>query len=236
MKSAELFLALVAGGQAAGAAARAPRDNIAKLKQIQVSGTDLTIPPVPQQGRNADAIRARLKRVRLPPGFRIELFAVVPDARHMAVAPSTNMVFVGTRKTTVWAVADDGRLYIALCQPHKVPPAAKADGYSPPGISGIVRMKTDGAGREVFARGIRNSVGMDFNPKDKSLCFTGNQTNGLGGGPAFRLPVRERPLPGGGFGRRARLEGPEGQALTDAEIDDLSAWHASLQMELRARK
>ena len=29
------------------------------------------------------------------------VFAVVPDARHMAVAPSTNMLFVGTRKTTV---------------------------------------------------------------------------------------------------------------------------------------
>ena len=32
----------------------------------------------------------------------------------------------------------------------------------------------------MFARGIRNSVGMDFNPKDKSLWFTDNQTDGLG--------------------------------------------------------
>ena len=32
--------------------------------------------------------------------------ALVPDARHMAVAPSTNMLFVGTRKTTVWAVTN----------------------------------------------------------------------------------------------------------------------------------
>jgi hypothetical protein len=28
---------------------------------------------------------------------------VVPDARYLAVAPSTNMLFVGTRKTNVWA-------------------------------------------------------------------------------------------------------------------------------------
>ena len=80
--------------------------NIEKLKQMKVATTDLNIPPVPQGGANADAIRANLKRVKLPPGFKIDLYAIVPDARHMAVAPSTNMLFVGTRKTTVWAVTD----------------------------------------------------------------------------------------------------------------------------------
>ena len=266
MKVAKLWLALAAGGLALGAAAQAPKDNMSNLKQMKVSGTDLTIPPVPQEGKNADAIRNNLKRVKLPPGFKIELFAVVPDARHMAVAPSTNMVFVGTRKTTVWAVtdrnsdgvadevkpfapslnfkvpngvcwtkdgvlvvvehnrvlsfpaaeffyegpdvavgeivpqgqlipveeesynhgarvcrvADDGKLYIAVGQPHNVPPAAKVDMYSQLGIGGVLRMKMDGTQREVFARGIRNSVGMDFNPKDKTLWFTDNQTDGLG--------------------------------------------------------
>ena len=266
MKVAKLLLALAAGGMALGAAAQAPKDNMSNLKQMKVSGTDLTIPPVPQEGKNADAIRNNLKRVKLPPGFKIELFAVVPDARHMAVAPSTNMVFVGTRKTTVWAVtdrnsdgvadevkafapslnfkvpngvcwtkdgvlvvvehnrvlsfpaaeffyegpdvavgeivpqgqlipveeesynhgarvcrvADDGKLYIAVGQPHNVPPAAKVDLYSQLGIGGIMRMKMDGSQREVFARGVRNSVGMDFNPKDKTLWFTDNQTDGLG--------------------------------------------------------
>ena len=38
----------------------------------------------------------------------------------------------------------------------------------------------DGTGREVFARGIRNSVGMDFNPKDKTLWFTDNQSDYMG--------------------------------------------------------
>src|SRR5512141_1583466 len=88
------------------------QQNIEKLKQFKVSGTDLNIPPVSQTGKNADAIRENLKRIKLPPGFKIDLYAIVPDARHMAVAPSTNMLFVGTRKTTVWAVTDrtsDGR-------------------------------------------------------------------------------------------------------------------------------
>ena len=82
------------------------QQNIEKLKQMKVATTDLNIPVVPQTGKNADAIKENLKRVKLPPGFKIELFAVVPDARHMAVAPSANMIFVGTRKTSVWAVTD----------------------------------------------------------------------------------------------------------------------------------
>ena len=89
-----------------GGQAEAQSQNLEKLKQMKVATTDLNIPVVPQTGANANAIRENLKRVKLPPGFKIELYAVVPDARHMAVAPSTNMLFVGTRKTTVWAVTD----------------------------------------------------------------------------------------------------------------------------------
>jgi hypothetical protein len=48
------------------------------------------------------------------------------------------------------------------------------------GIDGIIRMNPDGSGREVFARGIRNSVGMDFNPQDGILWFTDNQVDRMG--------------------------------------------------------
>jgi len=266
MKLLKLLLALTAAGMVVGASAQAPKDNMSNLKQMKVSGTDLNIPTIPQEGRKADALRANLKKIKLPPGFKIELYAVVPDARHMAVAPSTNMLFVGTRKTTVWAVTDrnsegmasevkafapslnfkvpngvcwtkdgvlvvvehnrvlsfpaaeffyegpdvavgeivaqgqlipveeesynhgarvcrmgeDGKLYVSLGQPHNVQPAGKVDMYNQLGIGGIVRMNMDGSKREVFARGVRNSVGMDFNPKDKSLWWTDNQTDGLG--------------------------------------------------------
>ncbi len=243
------------------------QQNIEKLKQFKVSGTDLNIPPVPQSGRNADAIRNNLRNIKMPPGFKIELYAIVPDARHMAVAPSTNMLFVGTRKTTVWAVTDrnsdyvadevkpfapslkfnvpngvcwtpngflivaehnrilnfpaaeffyegpdvavievvpqgklipveeesfnhgartcrigpDGMLYITMGQPFNVQPRDKLKLFDELGIGGIVRMNAfDGSKREVFARGIRNSVGMDFNPKDKTLWFTDNQVDGMG--------------------------------------------------------
>ena len=93
--------------------ANAAPDNLATLKQFKVATTDLNIPVVAQEGKNADAIRENLKRIKLPPGFSIDLFAIVPDARHMAIAPSTNMLFVGTRKTTVWAVTDRNGDYTA---------------------------------------------------------------------------------------------------------------------------
>ena len=249
------------------AAMPAAAQNLETLKKMKVATTDLNIPLVPQTGRNADAIKANLKRVKLPAGFSIDLYAVVPDARHMAVAPNTNMLFVGTRKTTVWAVTDrnsggvatevksfapslkftnpngvcwtkdgflivaehnrvlnfpaaeffyegpdvavievvpqgglipveeesynhgartcrvgpDGQLYITLGQPHNVQPRDKLKLYTDTGIGGMVRMNAfDGSKREVYATGIRNSVGQDFNPKDGTLWFTDNQTDGMG--------------------------------------------------------
>lgn len=64
---------------------------------------------VAQAGPRADAIRENLKRIRLPAGFRIELHAMVPGARHLAIAPGEGLVVVGTRGTTVWAVAERDR-------------------------------------------------------------------------------------------------------------------------------
>ncbi|MEI6029040.1 MAG: PQQ-dependent sugar dehydrogenase [Betaproteobacteria bacterium] len=243
------------------------QQNLEKLKQMKVATTDLNIPTVPQTGRNADAIRANLKNIKMPPGFKIDLYAIVPDARHMAVAPSTNMLFVGTRKTTVWAVTDrnsdgvadevksfapslkftnpngvcwtrdgflivaehnrvlnfpaaeffyegpdvavievvpqgklipveeesynhgartcrvddKGQLYITLGQPFNVQPKEKVALYEKLGIGGMVRLNAfDGSKREVVAVGVRNSVGMDINPKDKTVWFTDNQTDGMG--------------------------------------------------------
>ena len=99
-------LSLMASAIALAGASAWAQANLDKLKQMKVATTDLNIPTVPQTGANANAIKENLKRVKLPAGFKIELFAIVPDARHMAIAPNTNMLFVGTRKTTVWAVTD----------------------------------------------------------------------------------------------------------------------------------
>ena len=80
----------------------------------------------------------------------------------------------------VCRVGPDNKLYIALGQPHNVPPKDKLDLYRKTGIGGIIRMDQDGKNREVYATGIRNSVGIDFNPNDKTLWFTDNQVDGMG--------------------------------------------------------
>ncbi len=248
-------LALAAAISVAAMGTAQAQPTIEKMKQFRVATTDLNIPTVAQGGTNAEAIKNNLKKVKLPEGFKIELFAIVPDARHMAVGPSTNMLFVGTRKTTVWAVTDrnsdhiadevksfapglnfkvpngvcwtkdgflivvehnrvinfpaaeffyegpdvavievapqgklippeeesfnhgartcrvgdDGKLYITLGQPFNVQAKDKIAMYEQLGIGGMVRMNPfDGSGREVIAKGVRNSVGMDINPKDKT--------------------------------------------------------------------
>lgn len=50
-----------------------------------------------------------LPRIRMPPGFSISLFALVPGARQMAVSPDQATVWVGTRGHGVWALTDADR-------------------------------------------------------------------------------------------------------------------------------
>ncbi len=79
--------------------------NLNKLSAFKQTGTPM-MEPIPQDGKRADAIRRVLEKVTLPEGFRIDLYAVVPDARHMAVGPQGVATFVGTRKNEVYVVTD----------------------------------------------------------------------------------------------------------------------------------
>jgi glucose/arabinose dehydrogenase len=223
-------------------------------------------PTVPQTGPKADQVKQILTKIKMPPGFHIDLYALVPDARHMAVGPQGIVTFVGTRKTKIYAVTDrsrngvaeevkefaptlpknipngpcfskdgflyvveqnrvlqypaaeffyespdvavgvvvpegqlipkaeesfnhtarecrvgpDNKLYIQLGQPYNVPTKEKWSLYTKVGMGGIIRMDQDGKNREVYATGLRNPVGMDFNPKDKTLWTNDNQVDGMG--------------------------------------------------------
>ena len=253
-------------GQAASAQPAQPGANLEKLQQFKSTGTPLEMEKIAQGGPMADSIKKSLVKIKLPSGFKISLYAIVPDARHMAVGTNAGVVFVGTRKTKVYAVTDrdrdrvadevktfapsvkmeipngicfskdgflyiaeqnrvlvypaaeffyegpdvaagivvkegelippeevsynhtarvcrigpDNKLYITLGQPFNVPEESKLALYNETGIGGIIRMDRDGKNREVFARGIRNSVGMDFNPANGELWFTDNQVDGMG--------------------------------------------------------
>ena len=83
-----------------------PSGNLERLSNFKTTGASMDIPTTPQTGPKAEAIKKTLSRIKLPPGFKISLYAIVPDARHMAVGPQGVVTFVGTRKNKVYAVTD----------------------------------------------------------------------------------------------------------------------------------
>jgi glucose/arabinose dehydrogenase len=67
----------------------------------------------------------------------------------------------------------DGKLYVPVGAPCNIcePDAEK--------YAQIFRINADGSGRELVAKGVRNTVGFDFHPKTKQLWFTDNQRDWL---------------------------------------------------------
>ncbi len=67
----------------------------------------------------------------------------------------------------------DGKLYVSVGAPCNV--------CEPNGIEAtILRMDPDGKNAEVFAKGVRNSVGLDFQPGTNTLYFTDNGIDMMG--------------------------------------------------------
>lgn len=194
-----------------------------------------------------------LERIKLPPGFTIELWARVDNARQMALGRydgNGGTLFVGSmqagkvhavsfdarrRVQAVTVIASglnrpvgvayrDGNLYVSAVgrilryddieRRLDHPPAAVVitgnlpteaqhgwkfiafgpDGklYVPVGApcnicapdprryANILRMNADGSGSEVYAIGVRNSVGFDWDPQSKDFWFTDNGRDLLG--------------------------------------------------------
>ncbi|MDP3610179.1 MAG: SMP-30/gluconolactonase/LRE family protein [Methylophilus sp.] len=71
------------------------------------------------------------------------------------------------------AFGPDGKLYVTIGAPCNI--------CDPQGIeASIIRMNPDGSNVETFAKGIRNSVGMDFQPGTNTLFFTDNSVDMMG--------------------------------------------------------
>lgn len=191
----------------------------------------------------------QLDKIKLPPGFKISVYAEVPNARSLCVSPS-GTIFVGTRNDKVFAIPDknsdgnadsvyeiasglrsangvafkDGSLFIGagstiyrmdnieshLADPGKpivVYDQFPSDGHhglryisfgpdnklyvgvgapcnvcipSKPIYGTICRINPDGTGFEIFASGVRNTVGFDWNPETKEMWFTDNGRDNLG--------------------------------------------------------
>lgn len=99
------ILGLSVSFAACTAFAAGDEDNLGKLGSFKRTDT-APMKRVEQGGKYADNLRSVLSKIKMPEGFKIELFAIVPDARHMAVSRNKATVWVGTRKNTVWSVTD----------------------------------------------------------------------------------------------------------------------------------
>lgn len=189
-----------------------------------------------------------LDKIKLPAGFKIEVYAETPDARSLCVSPNGTL-FVGTRSKKVYAITDenhdgkadkvyviasglnvpngvafkDGSLYIGTIStiyrldsiesrldnppapvvvydkyPSDTHHGPKFIAFGPdnklyvpvgapcnicipePPHGTITRINADGSGFEIYATGIRNSVGFAWNPTNKELWFTDNGRDELG--------------------------------------------------------
>ena len=70
-------------------------------------------------------------------------------------------------------IGPDGYLYVPVGAPCNI--CERPDPYA-----SILRLKTDGSGFEVFARGVRNTVGFTWHPDTRELWFTDNGRDTLG--------------------------------------------------------
>ena len=72
------------------------------------------------------------------------------------------------------AFGPDGKLYVPVGAPCNICESAN------PVYASITRINPDGTGMEVFASGIRNTVGFDWHPVTKELWFTENGRDNMG--------------------------------------------------------
>jgi len=143
---------------------------------------DFKIPNGPCFSADGFLYIAEQNRVLVYPAA--EFFYESPDVAAFEVLAEGNLIPPEEESynhtARVCTIGPDDKIYITLGQPFNVFAPEKMDLYNQTGIGGIVRMNRDGTGREVYTHGVRNSVGMDFNPANGELWFTDNQVDGMG--------------------------------------------------------
>src|ERR1700738_2000533 len=107
-KTTAALFALAAWPAAAQPAPPAP-NALATLGAMHHTGSTADWPEIPPTGGKPDQDKQTLTKISLPSGFHFSFYALVPDARHIAVGPQGVATFVGTRKSKVWVVTDRAR-------------------------------------------------------------------------------------------------------------------------------
>ncbi len=108
-----------------------------------------------------------------PPAYKVVYDKLPKDAHH-------GWKFI--------AFGPDDKLYVPVGAPCNI---CKKDD---PVYASITRMNADGSGFEIFASGIRNSVGFSWHPQTKELWFTDNGRDELGDDvPSDELNTASKP-------------------------------------------
>src|ERR1700687_1002921 len=99
LKATAAMLALAAWPAAAQPAPPAP-NALETLGAMHHTGSTADWPEIPQTGAKADQVKQNLTKIKLPTGFHISLYALVPDARPIAGRPHGGGTLAGPRKST----------------------------------------------------------------------------------------------------------------------------------------
>ena len=100
---------------------------------------------------------------------------------------------------------DGSKLYVAVGSRSNVD-----DETNDPTRAAILEMKPDGSSRRIFASGLRNPIGLDWNPANNSLWTAVNERDGLGDDlvPDYLTEVRDGAFYGWPFSYIGRNEDP----------------------------
>jgi len=125
--------------------------------------------------------------------------------KHLDSPPKPDVIYDGlpTKKHHGWkfiAFGPDGFLYVPVGAPCNICDHESAGKDQDERFAAILRFKKlDGSAPEIFAKGIRNTVGFDWRPKTHELWFTDNGRDEMGDNvPADEL--NRAPKPGMHFG------------------------------------
>lgn len=229
----QIFLATFCATTILGSCQGGPQNN----KVVSSSSNDLDI-------------KYNVAKIKVPEGFKVSVYAEVPNARSMCWG-AKGTLFVGNRnEDNVYAVVDenkdgfaekvytiatnlnmpngvafkDGSLYVATVDkifrydniedqlanpptavlitdqyPNKTHHGWKFIAFGPDGklyvpvgapcnicdekdsvFATITRINPDGSNREIYAKGVRNSVGFTWHPQTKEMWFTDNGRDMMG--------------------------------------------------------
>jgi glucose/arabinose dehydrogenase len=159
---------LFVGSMQAGKVHAVRFDGHYKVQSTQVLASDLQL-PVGVAYKDGQLYVSAVSRI-----LRFD------DVEHRLDKPGTPVVVTDKLPTEThhgWkfiAFGPDGKLYVPVGAPCNI---CEPD---PQRYANILRMNADGSGAEVFARGVRNSVGFDWQPQTHELWFTDNGRDMLG--------------------------------------------------------